>query len=391
MLLAIGILMVDALYIFTKQLDQNLTKNTKGIDLVLGAKGSPMQIILSSIFYIDFPTGNIKIYEAEKLVRNRYIKQMIPISLGDAYNGFRIVGTNHDYLTVFDAKVEQGRLWGDRELEVVIGAGVAKKLNLNLGDEFAGQHGLSGGYSHEEHGYEVVGIITPTGTAIDRLIVTSLESVWEVHEEEVLGDSITTEPKWSKIAPSVNLNSLDSLKEVTSLLIKYRSPMAAIQLPNYINGKTNMQAASPAMETARLFTIVGVGVEVLEGFAYLLVFVAMLSVFISLYNALRDRKYDLAIMRAMGASKRRLFFTVLIEGMFITFIGGVIGILLAHGTLEIVVNLYTETGMIGFSGQELYAGEMYLILAVLIIGILSALLPALGVFKVDVSKVLSEE
>ena len=392
MLLSLGMLIVDLLFVFSQQLDENLSKNTRGIDLVVGAKGSPMQIVLSSVFYVDFPTGNIMLKEVEKLTKNRNVKQVIPLALGDAYNGFRIVGTTISYLDIYEAEIDEGNDW-QGELEVIVGAAVAKELKFNVGDEFSGQHGLSGGYKHDHSHYKVAGVLKATGSIIDQLILTSVESVWKVHDdaEEILFIQDTLPKLMSRIVPTVNLNSEDSLKEITSAIIKYRSPMAAMQLPAYINGKTNFQAASPAMETSRLFSIVGVGVDVIEKFAYLIVLVAMLSVFIALYNALKERKYDMAIMRAMGASKTKLFGNLISEGIFTVFIGGALGIIISHGIVELITVIYSNSRAMGLSGAVFYLEELYLLLGIVVVGVVAALIPAFGVYKVDISKILSED
>src|SRR6185436_2529910 len=115
----------------------------------------------------------------------------------------------------------------------------------------------------------------------------------------------------SPLVPSVAKG--DSVREVTSVLLQYRSPMAAVQLPRLINSQSSLQAASPAFETARLFSILGVGVEVLMSFAYVLILISGLSIFIALYNSLKERRYDLAIMRSMGASRTKLFVIILLE------------------------------------------------------------------------------
>jgi ABC-type antimicrobial peptide transport system permease subunit len=132
----------------------------------------------------------------------------------------------------------------------------------------------------------------------------------------------------------------DSTRELTALLLKYRNPIAAIQLPRYINSQTNMQAASPSFEAARLFSILGVGIDALTGFAYVLIFISALSIFIALYNSLKERKYDLAIMRSMGASRSKLLWATQLEGVVLTFCGSVLGVTLGH----VVLFLFTTLG-----------------------------------------------
>ena len=135
LLMSLGIAIILVLILLSTQLEENLGKNKRGIDLVVGAKGSPLQLILANVYHIDFPTGNIKLDQAKGLTRNRLVKSAIPLALGDSYNGFRIVGTNHDYINLYQGEVADGKLWS-YNLEATIGPNVAKRLGLKIGDEF---------------------------------------------------------------------------------------------------------------------------------------------------------------------------------------------------------------------------------------------------------------
>lgn len=392
-LLALGIAVITVLLLFNKQLEEKISSNAKGIDLVVGAKGSPLQLILCSIFHIDFPTGNINLNEAERIAKNRLIKGAIPLALGDSYQAYRIVGTNKNYAELYDAELVQGAWWAD-EMETTIGANVAEALKFRVGDQFKSTHGLSlGGHSHEEKQFVVKGILKRTNTVLDNLILTSIESIWHVHEEH---SEVEEMNKKSDVDSTFTPSRLvathpagDSTKEITSLLLQYRSPMAAIQLPRYINGQSSLQAASPAFETARLFSILGVGVDILMGFAYVLIFISALSIFIALYNSLKERRYDLAIMRSMGASRSKLFISMLLEGGTLTFFGSIIGVLLAHGILTVLAVLVEETRKAGISGIVFYREEWIILAGSLFLGVLCAFIPALQAYRTDISKVLS--
>src|SRR5690606_18702246 len=317
-LLSLGIAVIIVLLLFNKQLEEKISENARGIDLVVGAKGSPLQLILCNIFHIDFPTGNINLKEAERIAKNRLVKNAIPLALGDSYEAYRIIGTDKRYADLYKVEVEQGE-WFSEEMEVVLGANVAAMTKFKLNDEFASAHGLTtGGHAHDEHKFVVKGILKRSNTVLDNLILTSVESVWHVHDLHTEEDhhrdhEHDTTFVASSLVPTVAVG--DSTKEITSLLIQYRSPMAAIQLPRYVNQQSSMQAASPAFETARLFSILGVGVDILMAFAYVLIFISALSIFIALYNSLKERRYDLAIMRSMGATRLKLVVTILTEGV----------------------------------------------------------------------------
>lgn len=392
LLMALGIAIILVLILLSSQLEENLSKNKKGIDLVVGAKGSPLQLILANVYHIDFPTGNIKLNEAKDLTRNRLIAQAIPLALGDNYRGFRIAGTNHDYVKLYEAEVAQGELWKNN-LDVVLGANVAESLKMKVGDSFFGAHGLSvEDMDHDEMSYHVVGILEKNSSTIDNLIFTNIESVWAVHEhDEEEGEEHHHEEPELGSAYETGLPEGDEDAEITSMLIQFRSPMGAVTLPRMINSNTNMQAASPAFETQRLFSLLGIGVDLLRAFAYIIILIAGLSIFISLYNALKDRKYDLAIMRSLGASRTKLFIHVILEGVIITVLGGLLGFVLGHGLTEFLAGLYEKSDAIGLTGLVFVNQEFYVMLISVGIGILASIIPALNAYRTDISEVLAKE
>lgn len=398
-LLSLGIAMITVLLLFNKQLEQKITDNAKGIDLVVGAKGSPLQLILCNIFHIDFPTGNIKLAEAEKLARNRLIKKTIPLALGDSYQSYRIIGTNQDYAALYHAELEQGD-WFSHPLEVTIGASVAALGGLKTGDHFASAHGLTvDGHAHNEHEYVVKGIMKPTYSVMDNLILTQVESVWLMHEEHVEetdtvhhdeGEHVHDHEAVENPSPLVpSIARGDSTKELTALLIQYRSPMAAIQFPRMVNAQSSMQAASPAFETARLFSILGVGIDVLMVFAYALIVISGLSIFIALYNSLKERRYDMAIMRSMGATRSKLFISILLEGSLLTLLGSLTGLLMGHGVLLLLSTMVLAMQKAGMSGFTFYAEEWIILGGSLLLGILCAIIPAIQAYRTEISKVLA--
>ncbi|MBX2897051.1 MAG: ABC transporter permease [Cyclobacteriaceae bacterium] len=389
LLLSLGIAMITILLLFSNQLQQKIADNTKGIDLVVGAKGSPLQLILCNVFHIDFPTGNIKLQEADRLAKHRLVKNAIPMALGDSYQNYRIVGTTHAYTELYKGELASGDLWL-ADMEVTIGATVARMLNLKLGDTFASAHGLSeAGHAHEEHPFVVKGILKPTFSVLDNLILTNVSSIWLVHEhnedehEIIKPDSLHA----SVLVPTAFAS--DSTRELTALLLKYRNPIAAIQLPRYINSQTNMQAASPSFEAARLFSILGVGIDALTGFAYVLIFISALSIFIALYNSLKERKYDLAIMRSMGASRSKLLWATQLEGVVLTFCGSVLGVALGHVVLFLFTTLVTESQTAGVNAFVFYVEELYLLMGSVVLGIICSLIPSWQAYRTDIHKVLA--
>ena len=245
LLLALGVGTICLVLLFSSQVEKRLLRDAEGIDLVVGAKGSPMQLILAGVYHLDAPTGNIPLAEAEKLGANRMVKQAIPLALGDSYRGFRVVGAPHAYAEHYGGRLAAGRLW-QAPMQAVLGAEVAHATGLAVGAKFVGAHGVgeATGDAHDEHPFEVVGVFAPSGTVLDRVILTSIESVWGMHEGHEAAKP-----------------AAEPAREVTVVLLRYATPLAAATLPRFINDRTGMQAASPALETARLLRIVGVGVE----------------------------------------------------------------------------------------------------------------------------------
>jgi putative ABC transport system permease protein len=380
-LLALGVATITLLLLTVSQLEERMHRDARGIDLVVGAKGSPMQIILSSIYQLDVPTGNIPLQAAQELAAHRAVKHAIPMALGDNYEGFRIVGTNHDYVAHYGAQLREGRLW-QAPLEAVLGADVAARSGLTLGASFLGAHGMGGGageHLHDEHPYTVVGILQPTGSVVDRIVLTSVESVWAVHADQY---DIIDVARIAELMP-------EEEKEVTALLIRYSSPLAAAILPRYVNENTVMQAASPAYETARLFSIIGVGVDVLRGFALVLIFSAGLSVFIALYNALNERRYDLAIMRALGARPRKLMGLLLFEALLLAAIGAAIGLALGHALTSLVGVALRQAQQVAITGWTWHPGEIWIVALALAVGVIAALLPAWRASRTDIAGTLA--
>ncbi len=384
-LFALGVGLITFLFLLNHQLEKQFDRNLAGIDLVVGAKGSPMQLILSSIYHLDVPTGNIKIADVGFLMRHPSVAKTIPQALGDSYHGFRICGTNHAYLDLYQARLKEGYLW-DKDFEVTIGSTVAQQTGLKMGDEFVSSHGIADeGDEHHEHKYKVMGILAPTETVLDQLVLTSIASVWAIH-----GHGNTSEQS-TEIATDSVRSTDDLQREITTLLVFYKnkSSLTALNLPRLINQNTPMQAASPVMETARLYQLMGNGFQLFEWLAYLIAIVSAFSVFIALFNALRARRYELAVMRVMGASRSKLFRSIIIEGLLMAFGGIVIGLAIAHFAVHSLSWLFSKTWHYNFTGKLFLPSELVIISVALLIGFCAAVLPAIQAAKTDISKTLS--
>jgi putative ABC transport system permease protein len=377
-LLALGVATIVLLVLVVGQLEERMHRDARGIDLVVGAKGSPMQLILSGIYHVDAPTGNIPLAAVGLLSKNRMVRKTIPLALGDSWKGYRIVGAPKAYAEHYEARIKGN--YYEKPMEAVLGAEVAARTGLGLGGKFTGAHGIGAepGQEHAEAPYTVVGILEKTNSVLDRLVLTSIESVWHVHEEHQGPED------------EADRKALEEAREVTVLLVQYASPLAAATLPRQINSQSELQAASPAYETARLFSIVGVGVEALRAFAAILILAAALSVFIALYTALEERRYDLAVMRTLGASRAKLFGLLMAEGVVLSLLGAAIGLALGHALTSLLGAWLEQRQHYPVTGLEWRPEELWLIAVALGVGVLAALLPAWRAYRTEVSRTLAQ-
>ena len=412
MLLSIGVGMVSFIVTVSEQLNDRFNSDIRGIDMVVGAKGSPLQLILSAVYQIDNPTGNIPLDEVKKVRRNPLIRYTIPLSYGDSYKGFRIVGTDTMYLNHFKAKFRNGHAW-NRSMEVVLGSTAAERLRMGLGAHFHGTHGFEEeGHAHDEVHYDVVGILEPTGTVADRLILTSTESVWDIHNQETHDEKPHSEedndhehgdahgePEHAHNREHEEHDSHaghehhdhSEPKEITALLVKFKNPMGLMQIPRFINEKTSMQAALPAIEINRLYELMGIGFGTLQAIGILIMIIAALSVFISLLNSLKERKYELALMRSLGASPAKLFGLVIQESLLLCLAGYVFGIILGRIAIMTLSSFGEEQFHFSVWQSGISAIEIWLLPFTLGVGLVAALIPAIHAYRSDISTVLRNE
>ena len=379
LLLTLGLASITFVLLASEQIDRAFQRDLAGIDLVVGAKGSPMQLILAGVFHIDVPPGNIPLAQVEALRRQPQVKQLIPLSLGDSFRGFRIVGTNADYLAHYRLAPAQGRAWTG-PMEAVLGAQVARDTGMKTGDSFVGSHGLAGGgQGHADHPYRIAGVLAPCGCAADRLILTATESVWEMHEVHAKPGA----------AHHDDAKEEEARREVTMALITYNSPLAAVSFPRYVNSSTGMQAAAPAVEVSRLLRMLGVGSEVLRGFGAVLLFTAALSVFIALWNAVRERRADLAMLRMLGAPPAKVAALLLCEAWWLALIASVLGLAGGHALTALVGALLEAQRSLPVTGRIWVAAEAWIPAAALSVATLAALIPAVSAYRVDVAQLLN--
>lgn len=378
LLLSLGLASITFLLLVSAQLSRAFDRDLAGIDAVVGAKGSPMQLILSGVLHIDVPPGNVPLKAVRALEANPQVKRIIPISLGDNYLAYRIVGTSPDYIDHYGAQIAQGRVW-NASMQVVLGATVAGQLGLKLGSSFVGSHGLgAGGHTHGDNPYTVVGILAPSGSVLDRLILTDTASVWKVHEDYTASSDDS----------AADRAVMEEEREITLGLVQYRTPLAALTFPRFVNTTTEMQAAAPALEITRLLNMLGLGTDVLRAFAGVLLLTAGLSVFIALWSAVRERRADLALLRMLGAPARQVAALLLSEAVWLGLVASILGLLLGQG-FTAALAWFLQLNNTLLIGGLVWPAELGLVPALALgVSLLSALLPTLSAYRVSVLELL---
>lgn len=464
-LFATGVAIILTLLLTGEQLDKNLKKNRAGVDMVVSAPGSKLQMMLSSVYHIDKPTGNVALDEVAFLFKNPTI-DAYPISLGDNYKGVRIVGTDKRYIELYKGEISKGKLW-DKELQAVIGSEVAKKFKLKVGDKISGSHGLVAGADvHDDHPYLIVGVLKPSHSVLDKLILCHFASVWKVHEghdhshgdhshdhghshgshshahndehvhgetetkkdsvsqkdsvshsehqhhAEVMGqasDTVKETPK-EKARRIARENARESLKksgvkakfheilkytgqnkELTAVLINVSGGQAINFIPRYIEGKESLDLAMVQAETDRLYPLIEPGVAIVKWIAMFIVFISAFSIWISLFQSLKERKYELALLRVMGGTQLHLFLIVLLEGILLSLLGFLAGFLIAHGiTNYIGLNMATDYNM-EMTGWYFSNKEVGVLLFAILLGFVSAILPSFLATRINIPKTLANK
>jgi putative ABC transport system permease protein len=370
MLLSASVAIIAIVMLVQKQFEDQFTKQLDGVDLILGAQGSPLQLVLSSLYHMDSPTGNISMTEANKYLKHPHVKQAIPLAFGDNFAGYKIVGTTEDFIKKYDAKIASGSFFSNN-FEVVIGHQVALNKQLKIGSTFYGTHGEGDeGHVHEEQTYKVVGILAPSETALDFLVLCNVAGVWKIHNHEEVKH--------------------DSIGEITAALLKMKNKMSILTWQRQVSADSKLQAVSPAIEINRLFSLFGIGIEGLKYLAFGLMFISAISIFIALYNALKARKYEFALMRISGASQFQLLCSLLLESLFLGLVGFVLGLVLSRiGLYLLSLKTQSDFKLALNVWQFSFENEGILLIFTLFIAIFAALIPAFKTYQISIAKTIS--
>ena len=414
LLLTASVAIITVLILVEKQFEEKYQSNLDGVDLVLGAQGSPLQLVLSSVYQVDDPTGNISYDSVKVWMKHPYVKKAIPLAYGDNYVGFKIVGTTPDYIEKYQAKIEDGKVF-EHNFEVVVGADVAEKLNLKRGDTFKGTHGSAAEGEVHDHGeYIIVGVLSKTGKVIDNLILSNIPTVWQMHhkghEEETIaenpahGETGHVHDEHEEVAENPahgeeghvhddhesDMTIDEPNMEITSVLIEFKNKMGVFMWPNIIAQNTKMQAALPTYQMNRLFDMFGVGLNALKYLAFGIMLISGISIFIALFNTLKERKAEFALMRVNGAKRSQLLLVVLYESILLCVVGYLFGTILGRVGIVLLSKASESDFKLGFDPMEIiWEKEGLLFGLTLLVGLIAALIPAIKAYTLNISKTLA--
>lgn len=363
-----------------------------GFDAVVGARGSPLQLVLNSVYHLETSPGNLPWSVYTTLKKDPMVELAVPYAVGDNYRGWRIVGTTRDLFDRLEIRKGTkftthpgGRFFDVTKQEAVIGSTVAAKTGLHVGSVFQAYHGMEFDERQRHEGdYVVVGVLEPTNTPTDRVLFIPLEGVFRMGGHALRGSGTEYVAKRGEAIP-------DEVKEVSAVLLKLRSPAYGFALAQKINqqGKVATLAYPVANEIANLFDKLGWIVRILEMTSYLVVVVAAGSILASLYNTMNERRREFAILRALGARRGTVFSAIVLESTAIAALGCVAGFAF-YGTIVGVaaVLMRQQTGVV-LDALAFHPALVLVPAGMTVMGALSGLLPAWNAYRTDVAENLS--
>lgn len=384
--------------------------------IVIGRAGGGQELILSSILLQGTPVGNMpySIYE-ELASGDERVQLAVPLAFGDNIAGARIIGTDHNFFELrVDAasppafQITEGRLFEPgSEFEAVMGAEAAARLGLGIGDQFRATHGVGRGIAENLHDdvYTIVGILGRSYTAYDTAVYTAIESVWAVHDEqhgqERLEDDEAAEDadheaeaatgangnvsgpiSLTDIAPEVG--AATQTGEVTAVMVVPASIYGQSQIAQQFFLEPTLQAAFPGEELNELLLLLGQAQQVLNTVGYLVLLIAGLTVFLSMYSAILARQQSIAIMRSLGSSRLTVVRVIIFETLLVSLLGSILGRVLGYLGAVVLANAFSLQFSIPFPVRFLPEFELVLWAMAIGVGVLAGLIPALMAYRVDV-------
>ena len=386
--IALGAGLVMAVIGIKSQSVSAFTGGPIGFDAVLGARGSPLQLVLNTVFHLETSPGNIpwSMYQAMK--DDPRVELAIPYALGDNYYGFRIVGTTTALFTEFEYRKgvrfqteEGGRFFDPNRQEAVVGSYAARKLGMKVGDTFNPYHGLLFDESmrHDEQ-YTIVGVLEPTNSPSDRVIWIPIEGIYRIEGHVLRGGGEEYIPQPGQEIP-------DAHKEVSAVMLKFRSPQIGFMMEATINkqGKVATLAWPIAAVMAELFNKIGWMNQILALVSYLVVVVASGSILASIYNSINERRREFAVLRSLGARRRTVFAVIVLEATAIAALGVIIGFIV-YGAIFTAASaiVRTQTGIV-LDLLEFHPVFVVAPVCVILLGTVAGILPAVKAYQTDVA------
>ena len=368
--------------------EDGFTNSISNADLIVGARSGPLQLLLYSIFHIGAPTNNISINSYNKIKSNHAVKWTIPISLGDSYRGHRVVATTEDFFNFYQfygnkkISMKEGQ-WGSGLFDVVLGSGVARKLRHKLNDSITLSHGVSKSsiMEHDNSPFRVVGVLNPTGTPVDKSLYISLQGMQAIHIDWENGI-----PNYQDSA-EVKLENLN-IDQITSFILRTKNRISLLGLQRYISTyeEEALSAIIPAMTLAELWGLLDQLESVLLGISLFVVAIGFLTIFISLYMSLNERKREIAILRSVGVSARQITLLLFTEAFLISFIGACIGVVFQYGFLFVLSPILESLYALYIPFSLPSNREIFVFFSFIILGSLFGVVPAIKAYRSSLSE-----
>ena len=365
-------------------------------DLIVGARGGPIQLLLYTVFHIGTPTANVTYESYEKLKNHKAVLWTIPISLGDSHRGYRVVGTNEDFYRHYryrqDQRLELARGRAPTEIfDVALGSDVAEALHYDLGARIVVTHGIThstGIVDHDDKPFTVVGILKPTRTPIDRSVYVTLEGIEAMHIDWKQG----APPLKGQETPADQIKKEDiKIEQITAFFLRTKSRVQTLGLQREITNfpEEPLMAVVPGVALAELWSGISYGEQVLKVVALFVVIVGLLGMLMSLYTSLNERRREIAILRALGVGSLKVISLLVFESGLLTLIGAILGIGVVYVSVLLLQPIIEQQFGLHIPLRPFTRGEYLYLSAVVIGGLLIGLIPAWKAYRNSLSDGLS--
>ena len=361
----------------------SFTDTISQTDLIVGARTSSVQLLLYSVFRIGNATNNITWESYEDVIDRKEVAWSVPISLGDSHKGFRVMGTNSEFFKRYkfrggqSIELEQGNNLDDL-YDVIIGAGVAEKLNYSVGTPLIVSHGLQSFSDHDDQPFKVSGILAKTGTPVDNTVIVSLEAIEAIHVDWSTGAKIP-----GQITPVEEIRQMDlSPKNITAALIGVNSKLQIFQLQRWINEypEESLSSILPGVALQELWRIVGVVENLLLGISVTVIFTTLIGMTAIIFSSLNERRREMAIWRAMGASPKVVIGLLMLEALIISVMSIIVSTVMLFLTLYVLQPWIDNTYGILVNIEMLAVKDIYIFMLFILSASLVSLIPAIRAY-----------